>query len=291
MDRDSGEGKPAAMVEGRGAPVARADAVDKGSPGRRLFSAQSGQRARRVVIAAWLVLSAASLVANVILARGWLASTRRAHVARLDPAELGTYAAERAKSPPGGPVLLFFGDSRSLMWPAPDGVAPYVVVNRGIGYQTTAQIALRIDADVVPLHPAVIVLEAGVNDLKAIADVPERRAAIVAECEANLRRIVERLRATGATIVLVSIFDIGDVPAWRAPIWSDEVAAAVREVNGFLPGLARDGVVLFEAGPVLDDARGKVKPEYQLDHLHLLPSGYLALDEKLVPLVRSLPRR
>lgn len=285
MDRDSGDGKPSEGdgqgSAGRSRPVARETASDKG--GRR------PRRARALVLAALAVLGA-SLLANVYLARSWIASIRRAHVARLDPAELGTYAADRAKQPPAGPVLLFFGDSRSLMWPAPDGVAPYVVVNRGIGYQTTAQIALRIDADVVPLHPAVVVFEAGVNDLKTIADVPERRAAIVAECEANLRRIVERLRATGATVVVVGIFDIGDVPAWRTPFWSDDVAAAVREVNAYLPTLARDGVVFLEVAPVLDDDRGKVKPAYQLDHLHLLRSGYLALDEKLVPLVRSLPR-
>jgi lysophospholipase L1-like esterase len=285
MDRDSGEGKSGAAVEegGRAARVARGPADHKGSGSR--------SRRARALLALWVVATAASVAANVVLARGWIASTRRAHVARLDPAELGTYAAERAKAPPAGPLLLFFGDSRSLMWPAPDGLAPYVVVNRGIGYQTTAQIALRIDPDVVPLHPAVVVLEAGVNDLKTIADVPERRAAIVAECEANLRRIVERLRATGATVVLVGIFDIGDVPAWRTPFWSDDVAAAVREVNGFLPSLAHDGVVFLEAAPVLDDDRGKVKPAYQLDHLHLVPGGYLALDEKLVPLVRSLPPR
>jgi lysophospholipase L1-like esterase len=212
------------------------------------------------------------------------------HVARLDPAQLGVHEADRAKAPPATPVLELFGDSRAAMWPAPAALPGYTVVNRGIGYQTTAQIALRIDADVVPLHPAVVVLEAGVNDLKTIADVPAQRTRIVADCEANLRRIVDRCRAAASTVVVVSIFDIGDVPLWREPFWSDDVAAAVREVNAFLPTLIRDGVVFLDAGAVLDDARGKVKPSYQFDYLHLNPAGYDALDEKLVPLVRALPR-
>ncbi|MGD0529850.1 MAG: GDSL-type esterase/lipase family protein [Polyangiaceae bacterium] len=244
-------------------------------------------RLRRIALP---VLLALSLAANVLLARQWITEVRASHVARLDPAQLGVHEADRAKGPPATPVVELFGDSRAAMWPPPAGLAGYTVVNRGIGYQTTAQIALRIDADVATLHPAVVVLEAGVNDLKTIADIPAQRSRIVGDCEANLRRIVDRCRALASTVVLVSIFDIGDVPLWREPIWSDDVAAAVREVNAFLPTLVRDGVVLLDAGGVLDDARGKVKPAYQFDYLHLNPAGYDALDERLVPLVRGLPR-
>jgi len=242
---------------------------------------------RRVALVTLLALS---LAANVVLVRQWIADVRASHVARLDPAQLGIHAADRANPPPPGPVLVLFGDSRAAMWPTPPALTGYAVVNRGVGYQTTAQIALRIDADVAPLHPAVVVLEAGVNDLKTIADLPQRRGPIVADCEANLRHIVERCRAIAATVILVSIFDIGDVPLWREPLWSDDVAAAVREVNRFLPTLGGPGVVLLDAGSVLDDGRGKVKPAYQFDYLHLLPSGYDALDEPLVSLVRALPR-
>jgi lysophospholipase L1-like esterase len=248
-----------------------------------------GGRIARIVRIALPALLAVSLAANVLLVRQWIADVSASHVARLDPAQLGVHEADRAKAPPATPVLELFGDSRAAMWPPP-ALPGYTVVNRGIGYQTTAQIALRIDADVVPLHPAVVVLEAGVNDLKTIADIPAQRTRIVADCEANLRRIVDRCRAAASTVVVVSIFDIGDVPLWREPFWSDDVAAAVREVNAFLPTLTRDGVVLLDAGVVLDDARGKVKPPYQFDYLHLNPAGYDALDEKLVPLVRALPR-
>jgi lysophospholipase L1-like esterase len=174
------------------------------------------------------------------------------------------------------------------MWPTPPALSGFTVVNRGIGNQTTAQIALRIDADVVPLHPTIVVLEAGVNDLKTIADVPERRARIVADCEVNLRHIVDRCRALGAAVVLVNIFDIGDVPVWRQPFWSNDVATAVREVNHFLATLAGDRVVYLDAAEALDDSRGKVKAAYQLDFLHLAPAGYEALDERLIPVVRRL---
>jgi lysophospholipase L1-like esterase len=209
---------------------------------------------------------------------------------RLDPAGLAVYAADRAKPPEDRPLLVFFGDSRALMWSAPTTSTGYRIVNRGIGLQTTAQMLLRLDEDVAQLHPALVVVEGGVNDLKAIARFPERHAAIVADCEANLARIVERCRRAGATVVLVTVFGIGDVSLWRKPFWSSDVAVAVREVNAFLPSLAGAQVVLFDADPVLVDERGNIRPAYQLDHLHLSSQGYAALNRKLVPVLSALPR-
>jgi lysophospholipase L1-like esterase len=265
-----------------------------------------GLLGRRAGFLALAILGVASVAGNVLLGNLWVAEVRKGQVARLDPVGLAVYAAERAAptlpglpglpglpasagQPGARPVLVLFGDSRAAMWPTPGALSAYTVVNRGIGYQTTAQIAQRIDADVAPLRPAVVVLEAGVNDLKTIAELPERRAQVVADCEANLRSIVQRCKAVAGAVVVVSIFDIGDVPIWRRPFWSDDIQAAVREVNAFLPTLAGDGVVLLEAGAVLDDRRGRIAPAFQFDFLHLDPAGYAALDTKLVPLVASLP--
>jgi hypothetical protein len=130
-----------------------------------------------------------------------------------------------------------------------------------------------------------VVLQAGVNDLKVIAQAPARRPTITSECEANLTRLVELCRSTGATVVLTTVFSIGHVPLWRRPFWSNEVDVAVREVNGFLASLTGERVVVFDAGRVLDGQDGHVKAAYEFDYLHLLPVGYAALDEKVVPLL------
>lgn len=234
----------------------------------------------------------ASLAGNAYLLKSEEHERQATSAVRLDPAGAEVYASDRAaQAPPPArpvrPVLVFFGDSRALMW-SPPPLPEYQVVDRGIGNQTTAQILLRVDTDVTPLHPAVVVLEAGVNDLKTLPEFPSRRAAIVAGCEANLRAIVLRLRAAGATVVLATVFSIGHVPLWRRPFWSDDVAASVVEVNGFLRGLAGDRVALLDANAALDAGGHEVKPAYQRDYLHLVPAGYAALNDALVPLVRGL---
>jgi lysophospholipase L1-like esterase len=245
-------------------------------------------RRRRIAVVALIGLLAASLGANAYLARSALGYFRAALELRLDPVGLKVYESDRAKPATEDPVLVFFGDSRAAMWTEPPRVAGYRVVNRGIGYQTTAQILMRIDSDVVPLHPAIVVLEAGVNDLKTIAQLPEQRAQIVADCESNLQRIVDRCRQTGATVVVVSVFGIGDVALWRRPFWSADVDVAIREVNASLARLAGGKVLFLDADPVLGG--GRIQRDYQLDYLHLSSAGYEALNGRLVPLLGALPR-
>jgi lysophospholipase L1-like esterase len=237
-----------------------------------------------------LALFVSLLVALSLIAFLWLTARHYAlaqEAVRLDPIGLKVYASERGKSF-DGPILVFFGDSRAVMWPPPPGLTRYRVLNRGIGFQTTAQILLRLDDDVLRLRPAVVVFEGGINDLKSIADFPERRAEIVADCEANLEHIVKGCEQVGAKVVLVTIFAVGDVALWRRPFWSSQVSAAAREVNAFLSRLAGPNVVLLDADSVLTDGRGDILSAYQLDYLHLKPAGYEKLNETLLPAVSAI---
>jgi lysophospholipase L1-like esterase len=242
----------------------------------------------RLIILTLSVLLVASVGVNAYLvqiARGY---EKGANSVRLDPGGLRIYASERTKPRGDDPLLVFFGDSRIAMWPAPAFATGYRIVNRGIGYQTTAQMLVRIDADLASLQPNVVVLEAGVNDLKTIADFPARRGEIVADCEAHLARIVQRCHEMGARVVLVTVFAIGDVAPWRAPFWSNDVRVAVREVNAILPSLVGDKDVLFDANAVLVDEHGDVRRPFQVDYLHLSPAGYAALNQALQPALSAI---
>ena len=231
-----------------------------------------------------------SLGVNAVLVHTARRYVDEASAVRLDPAGLKVYATERPKPRGNGPLLVLFGDSRAAMWPAPSTPTGYRVVNRGIGYQTTAQILLRLDEDLAPLRPSVVVVEAGVNDLKAIAEFPNRRDEIVADCKVNLARIVDECRRIGAAVVLVNVFGIGDVAFWRRPFWSPEVGVAVRDVNAFLPSLVREGVVLFDANAVLTDPRGEIPRAYQVDYLHVSPTAYAALNQSLLPVLSAMAK-
>jgi len=247
---------------------------------------ESARWRRRAIALGILLVS--STAANVAAVRVGERLYAREQEVRLDP--IGLHVHERERSGAGAhanPVVAMFGDSRVAMWPPP-AIEGFDVVNVGVGFQTTEQALLRFDQDVAPLHPAVVLLQLVVNDLKALPLFPERHDAIVEECRANIVRIVDKSRALGARVLLTTIFSLGDVPIYRRVVWSPgPTARGIVEVNAFLRRLAltNSGVTVLESDAVLDDPPGKIRGAFQLDYLHENAAAYTELDKRVVPLV------
>jgi lysophospholipase L1-like esterase len=248
--------------------------------------------ARRIAIALTAVLLV-SVLLDVLLfvqARQYYV---RLNTAPLDPLGLSSYpAGPDPQSPTSGqPRVVFFGDSRAYDWPAPPALAGFEFVNRGIGNQTTAQVLGRFQAHVAPLHPHVVILQVGVNDLKIIPLIPDQRASVVANCKANIEMIVDQSVASGATVILTTIIPLGRVPLTRRLFWSDDVAWVIEDVNTFLLTLEGTNVIVLDTAAVLADERGVVRAEFSRDLLHLEDAGYQALNEQLVKVLVSLKRQ
>jgi len=139
-----------------------------------------------------------------------------------------------------------------------------VVHNRGIGGDTSAGMAARLDRDVLALHPDVVVLLAGGND----AGQQVARA----DTAANLAAIAGRISASGARLLGLQYHLVvhpgREAEAWRhLPANNDLLAAAVREVGGELA-----------ATDVAMAAAARTGPPAELtgpDGVHLSPGGEL----------------
>lgn len=200
---------------------------------------------------------------------------------RLDPLGL-VYS---PKNPPSTetslPHVIFFGDSRAYMWPNPD-TETFTFYNLGLGSQTTEQIVSRYDLQISTLNPDVIVLQAGINDLKTIPLFPDRKQRIIQRCKDNLTEIVQKATSDGTTVVLTTIFPLGEIPLERRFVWSGDVALAIDEVNAYLKTLAGSNVILLDTGQILTGENGLVQKPYSLDFLHLNPTGYEVLNKELL---------
>ena len=241
------------------------------------------------------LLPALALLPGLALAGLLYRRARRYHrqleYSLLDPLGLNEYpAAEAARLPvPAGCRLaVFYGDSRAFEWPAPPASGIYVFANRGVSGQTTAQVLGRYEAHVRPLAPDLLVIQAGVNDLKSISIFPELKERITAGCRTNLAALVARARAQGTAVILTTIFPLGRVPLQRRLFGSPQVAAAIQEVNDFLRSLAGEGVTVFDAARHLAGRGGAVRKEYQRDYLHLNAAGYAALNLGLAKMLTTL---
>lgn len=235
------------------------------------------------LLLAWALLCSLGL-------NGWLYQRseqyyRELNETRLNPIGLEAFADQPILNQAHGRIAVFYGDSRAAEWVAPD-LPGVKFVNRGIGAQTTAQVLARFDAQIVPLRPDVVVIQVGINDLKAIELFPQRRDAIIADCKENIAEMVRRSRMLRSRVILTTIFPHGSVPFERIPFWSEDVDLAIREVNQYLHILAGDQVVVLESATILSDSQGLLRPDYARDFLHPNDTAYTELNKELMSMIR-----
>ena len=185
---------------------------------------------------------------------------------------LNRYHAENAKLPdpaPGEQRVVFLGGSITDGWGRGQGVffpgKPYV--NRGISGQTTPQMLDRFQQDVLHLHPTVVVILAGINDIAGNTG-PETLDVI----EDNFRSMVALAKQSHVRVVLSSVLPASYFP-WHAGL---KPAAEVKELNTWLEGYAHEqGATFLNYYPALVDKDGGMRPELATDKaVHPNTAGY-----------------
>jgi lysophospholipase L1-like esterase len=171
--------------------------------------------------------------------------------------------------------VVFMGDSITQGWsrygvPPEKPVAGVVWVNRGISGQTTPQMVLRFQQDVIHLKPNVVVIFAGTNDVAGNTGdmTPE-------QTEDNLTSMAELAHANGIQVVLCSILPAFDFP-WkpgREP--SPKIIALNRWIKGYA---AEHEYVYVDFYSAMVDARGGLPANLSIDGVHPTPAGYAVMN-------------
>ena len=193
----------------------------------------------------------------------------------LDWAQLDHYQERNAAlaAPAAGEQrVVFFGDSITEIWARElegvlSGDKPYV--NRGISGQTSPQMVVRFHQDVVDLHPKVVVILAGTND------VAENTGPMTPEMTLDdFRAMVEMARANGIKVVIGSIPPADEFP-WHKGL---EPAPKIRALNAKLEAWCKsEGMVWVDYYSALADEKGAMKPGLSLDGVHPTPAGYAVM--------------
>ena len=188
-----------------------------------------------------------------------------------DFAQLARYAADNEKigdPAPGTQRVVFYGDSLTDNWGRKFGKffpgKPYV--NRGISGQTTPQMLVRFEQDVIHLHPAAVVILAGTNDIAGNTgpSTPEM-------IEDNFRAMSGIATQAGIKVILASILPAYSYP-WKPGIQS---VAAIREVNQWLKDYcAKEHLVYLDYYSSMSDEKGAMRPGLASDGVHPTTAGY-----------------
>src|SRR5882762_4929703 len=119
-----------------------------------------------------------------------------------DYGQLARYRDANAALKPPAPDenrVVFFGDSITDIWKLEDYFPGKPYLNRGIGGQTTPQMLVRFRQDVIDLHPKVVVVLAGTNDIAGNTG-PMR----LEDIEADYASLAELARANRIAVVFSS---------------------------------------------------------------------------------------
>ncbi|RZM37323.1 MAG: GDSL family lipase [Sphingomonas sp.] len=190
------------------------------------------------------------------------------HRLHTDFAWLGRYQDANAKVT-GRVSVVFMGDSITQGWY--DKVPTFFAngrLGRGIGGQTTPQMLLRFRQDVIDLHPQVVQIMGGTNDIAGNtgAMTPE-------QTEANLMSMAELARAHGIRVILASI-PPADHFAWRPGL---DTATRITALNRWMKDYAaRTGATYADYWTALHDGQA-LKADWTYDGVHPNEAGYAVM--------------
>lgn len=236
----------------------------------------------------FLLLVAVCVLGNVIAYRLVLKSYAQARTAAVFPShESRNPGKNGALGPKTERRIVLFGDSRIEQWRNFPRPADAEVINSGIGGETTAQMRIRFERDVLALKPDIVVLQLGINDLVAIGALPDRQAEIVSQCGDNTRYFVDTLQSRGIRTVLLTVIPPATPPIWRLPVWSREIAVEVERLNrSWLAVRSSPALSVVDTASLLKDADGHWHDGVVADALHITPRGYEYLNAAVAPLLQ-----
>lgn len=240
------------------------------------------------------ILILALLVSLFLAYRAYLRSRLFEHFFNtllLDPYQLENHPTGGQLPSAGNDVktVVFFGDSRAAHWPFPDIPGRFQFINRGVEAQTSVLVAGRWSHHVALLEPDILVIQVGINDLRLIPAFEYKQDTILENTKTNIRQIVSDSLDIGTNVILATVFPLGPAPLDRRFAGEDaQVKEALEEINLYLQTLASDKVFVLDTAAILTDEKGRVRPEYSVDYLHINEAGYAALNQELARILRTI---
>lgn len=193
-----------------------------------------------------------------------------------DYGDLLRYRAADAKlgnPQPGEQRVVFFGDSITDIWDLNQSFPGKGYINRGISGQTTEQMLVRFRQDVVDLHPAVVVILAGTNDIAG-----NTGAETLGQIEGDFETMAEVAKANGIRVVLSSLTpENGTRPEWTTYTVLRPPQKIV-QLNGWIQQYCKaNGLVYLDYYSAMVDGQGRMKPELTRDGLHPSAAGFAVM--------------
>lgn len=236
-----------------------------------------------IIVAAWLLAACTAAAGPATERMFWQGDAAGANVHAQANADLLASGDGRAR-------VVLIGDSITWHWqpqwlPSLDGT---LLVNRGIAGQSSSQMLLRFEDDVIALAPVAVVILAGTNDLRVDAGtLADAAPGILARIRRNITAMADIAAANGVTVIISAIPPI--VPALQGERRDPQTLAAA---NRWLQAFAERRGYAFADYRVLADSQGFLRETLTADGLHPNAEAYRLMQPVLAAAITraGLPR-
>lgn len=202
---------------------------------------------------------------------------------KTDFANLKRYASENEKlhsTSNNGNRIVFFGDSITEFWTPKNSTLFQNPnhINRGISGQTTSQMILRFQQDVVELQPKLVVTLAGINDI-AENNGPISIQAVFE----NIITMVNSAKAKKINVILCSVLPSNTI-SWKTNIApSDKII----QLNQLIQSYAKNHKIKYVDyyHSMVDNNKGLDK-KYSDDGVHPNSEGYKVMERILIEKIK-----
>lgn len=166
--------------------------------------------------------------------------------------------------------VVFMGDSITENWVKADpDLFKQGIVDRGISAQTSPQMLLRFFQDVIDLHPKVVHIMAGTNDVAGNTGPTSEK-----DFQNNVRAMVELAQAHHIRVAIASI-PPASAFSWRPAL---RPAKSIQHLNAWLKQYARETDSRYiDYYTALEDGQGGIKGNLSNDGVHPNGDGYAAM--------------
>ena len=184
----------------------------------------------------------------------------------------------------GQPRVVLMGDSITEEWLRlrPDFFSSNGYVGRGISGQVSAQMLVRFRQDVLDLEPAVVVINAGTNDVAENQGPYDEDFTL-----GNIISMTELAQANDIAVVLTSVLPAAAF-RWRPAITdgADKIAALNKRIRTYAK---KQGIpyVDYYTSLVVSDSSRALNPAYSNDGVHPLAEGYAVMEPLVVEAVNA----
>ena len=173
------------------------------------------------------------------------------------------------------PAVIFIGDSIVARWNLESSFPGKAYLNRGIGWQTTSQVVLRMHQDVVDLHPRAVVIEVGTNDITGIFGEVS-----IAEIQANYRAIYEIASSNGIRVLFASVLPVNEYSkqAKSLHVFTLHPPDKIKALNQWLRGFCIEhGLPFLDYYAAMIDESGFLRNDLSDDGVHPNVRGYAVM--------------